>query len=130
MKKTLIRSSIAIAIVALLAVAAIKALEKAASHYDGANRFYSSTFYEYRKFKERDYLKKEEVIAGKLVVADDGQIILFRSDGETNMGLQISEHLGDLPDTAFNKPVKVRVGMALSRSSIGTYFFELRSVEQ
>ena len=128
MKKILIRSSVTIAAILLLGVIAIKSLEEAASHNDTANQFYSSTFYEYRKFKERDYLKKEELIAGELVVAENGQIILRRADGEPSIGLQISSKLGDLPESLFNRPVTVRVGKALSRRSIGNYFYELRSV--
>jgi hypothetical protein len=100
----------------------------AASHNTKINEFYSSTFYELRKFEERDYLGKEEQIAGELARAESGRIILRRSDGKPSMGLEVSEEMGSLPDSLLGKPVEVRVGRKLSRKSIGIYYYELRSV--
>ena len=42
--------------------------------------------------------------------------------------LRVSEKVGGLSESLLNRLVTVRVGRALSRDSIGCYYYELRSV--
>jgi hypothetical protein len=126
--KTLGQTLLAIMTLIALCFLSLKGLKMAASHNTKINEFYSSTFYELRKFEERDYLGKEEQIAGELARAESGRIILRRSDGKPSLGLEVSEEMGSLPDSLLGKLVEVRVGRKLSRKSIGIYYYELRSV--
>ena len=101
-----------------------------ASYNSTINRFYSSTFYSLRAFKESKYLNRLDQHQGVLKFSVSGEPLVLR-DRHSGVGFEVPDRLrGAIAAIPDGTEVIVYIGRRLGSESVGVYHNELRRIER